>query len=69
MKIADSTNSLAPEQYGSRTNHQAIDLEENKALTYDLLHQLKRPGVICSKDAVKHYLIPSCIKPNKRRVL
>jgi hypothetical protein len=50
-----STNSLAPEQYGSRRNHWAIDLAVNKALTYDLLHQLKRPGAICSNDARSCY--------------
>jgi hypothetical protein len=35
MKIAEATCSLAPEQYGSRKNHRAIDLAVNKALTYD----------------------------------
>jgi hypothetical protein len=55
MKIAESTNSLPPEQYGSRRSHRAIDLAVNKALTYDLLRQLKRPGAICSNDARSCY--------------
>ncbi len=55
MKIAEATNSLAPEQYGSRKQHCAIDLAVNKALTYDLLRQLCRPGAICSNDARSCY--------------
>jgi hypothetical protein len=55
MKIAEQTKSLAPEQYGSRRGHRAIDLAVNKALTYDLLRQLKRPGAICSNDARSCY--------------
>ncbi len=55
MKIAEATNSLAPEQYGSRRHHRAIDLAVCKALTYDLLRQLKRPGAICSNDARSCY--------------
>ncbi len=47
----EHTQSLAPEQYGSRRGHRSIDLVVNKALTYDLLRQLKRPGAICSSDA------------------
>jgi hypothetical protein len=37
MRIAEKAHSLAPEQYGSRKNHRAIDLAINKSLTYDLL--------------------------------
>ncbi len=55
MKVAEATNSLASEQYGSRKNHRAIDLAVCKALTYDLLRQLKRPGAICSNDARSCY--------------
>jgi hypothetical protein len=55
MKVAEATNSLAPEQYGSRRQHKAIDLAVNKALTFDILHQLKRAGVICSNDAKSCY--------------
>jgi hypothetical protein len=37
MRLAEKTKSLAPEQYGSRKAHKAMDLAVNKALTYDLL--------------------------------
>jgi hypothetical protein len=36
MKVAEATNSLAPEQYGSRRQHKAIDLAVNEALTFDI---------------------------------
>jgi len=55
MKVAESTKSLAPEQYGSRKQHKAIDLAVNKALTFDILRQLKRAGAICSNDAKSCY--------------
>jgi hypothetical protein len=55
MKIAEHTKSLAPEQYGSRKKHKAIDLAVNKALTFDILRQLKRAGAICSNDAKSCY--------------
>ncbi len=55
MKVAERTNSLALEQYGSRKAHRAIDLAVNKTLTNDLLRQLKRPGAICSNDAKSCY--------------
>jgi hypothetical protein len=55
MQIAELTKSLAPEQYGSRKRHKAIDLAVNKALTFDILRQLKRSGAICSNDAKSCY--------------
>jgi hypothetical protein len=55
MKIAETSKSLAPEQYGSRKHHRAIDLAVCKVLTYDLLRQLKRSGAICSNDAKSCY--------------
>jgi hypothetical protein len=55
MRLAEKTKSLAPEQYGSRKAHKAMDLAVNKALTYDLLRQLKRPGAVCSNDAKSCY--------------
>jgi len=55
MAIAEKTNSLAPEQYGSRKKHKAIDLAVNKALTFDILRQLKWAGAICSNDAKSCY--------------
>lgn len=55
-RIAESTNSLIPEQYGSRNGHCSIDLAVSKALTYDLLCQLAmmvpgthRPLLPCNK--------------------
>jgi hypothetical protein len=55
MQIAESTRSLAKDQYGSRKRHRAVDLKVNKTLTYDILRQLKRPGAICSNDAKSCY--------------
>jgi hypothetical protein len=55
MQGAEACQALAPEQYGSRKGHKAIDLATCKALTYDLLWQLKRPGAICSNDAKSCY--------------
>jgi hypothetical protein len=54
-KVAESTKSLAPEQYESRKRHKAIDLAVNKALTFDILRQLKRSGAVCSNDAKSCY--------------
>jgi hypothetical protein len=55
MVMAEKTKSLAPEQYGSRKQHKAIDLAVNKALAYDNLQQQKRPGALCSNDAKTCY--------------
>jgi hypothetical protein len=55
MKVAEATKSLAPEQYGSRKQHRAIDLTVCKTLTYDTLRQLRRPGAICSNNACSCY--------------
>jgi hypothetical protein len=55
MRVAEKTKSLAQEQYGSRKRHKAIDLAVNKALTFDILRQLKRTGVICSNNAKSCY--------------
>jgi len=51
MRHAERTDSLAPEQYGSRKGHQAISIATNKSLTNNLLRQLKLQGAICSNDA------------------
>ncbi len=63
MIMAKKTKSLAPEQYGSRNKHKAIDLAVNKALAYDILQQQKRPGALCSNDAkmqpILHYGLPA----------
>jgi len=55
MALAEKTKSLAPEQYGSRKRHKAINLAVNKALTFDILRQLKRSRAICSNDAKSCY--------------
>jgi hypothetical protein len=55
MKVAERTKSLAPEQYGSSKRHKAIDLAVNKALTFDILRQMKRTGAICSNNAKSCY--------------
>jgi hypothetical protein len=51
MQIAEKAKVLAPEQYGSRKHHRAINLAVNKALTFDIHCQLKHPGAVCSNDA------------------
>jgi hypothetical protein len=55
MWLAESTNTLAEVQYGSRKHHHSINLAVNKTLTFDILRQLKRPGAICSNDAKSCY--------------
>jgi hypothetical protein len=55
MAVAEKTGALAPEQYGSRKRHKAMDLAMNKALTFDILRQLKRAGAICSNDPKSCY--------------
>ncbi len=57
MKVAKQTASLAREQYGRRRGHRAIDLAVNKALTFDILRQLKRAGAISSNDAKSCYYL------------
>jgi hypothetical protein len=52
MQLAESTHSLAPEQYGSRKHHKAIDLAVNKSLTKDIFCQLKRAGAISPSHAM-----------------
>jgi hypothetical protein len=55
MGLAEKTQALAPEQYGSQKRRRATDLAVNKALTYDIIRQLKRPAAVCSKDAKSCY--------------
>jgi hypothetical protein len=55
MTIAEQAQSLAPEQYGSRKAHRAINLATNKTLTNDILRQLKHSCAICSNDAKSCY--------------
>ena len=55
MKTAKQAKALAPEQYGSRKRHRSINLAVIKALTFDILRQLKRPGAVCSNDVESCY--------------
>jgi hypothetical protein len=55
MKRTKTLGALAPEQFGSRKYHKAIDLAACKTLTYDILRQLKRPGAICCNNAKSCY--------------
>jgi hypothetical protein len=55
MQQAEALGALAPEQYGSRKHHKAIDLAACKTITYDIIRQLKRPGAICCNDAKSCY--------------
>jgi len=55
MQIAEKAGDLAPEQYGSKKRHRAINLAVNKALTFDVLRQLRRSSAVCSNDAKSCY--------------
>jgi hypothetical protein len=57
MSNAEWSNALASEQYGSHKRHRATNLATNKALSYDLFRQLRRPGAVCSNDAKSYDLI------------
>ena len=70
MKNAEKHCTLAPEQFGSRKNHRAINLAVNKVLTNDILRQLKSPGAICANDAKSCYNLivhPSAVLAMKRQ--
>ena len=47
---AERNGGFAPEQYGSRKGHRAIEHALNKVLTLDLLRFQKRPGALCTND-------------------
>ena len=55
MSFAESCRALAPEQFGSRKNHQAILAALNKRLTNDLLRQRRLAGALCANDAKSCY--------------
>jgi hypothetical protein len=50
MWQAEDMGWLAPEQYGSRRSHSAIDHCLNKRLSFDLLRQYRQSGAICVND-------------------
>jgi hypothetical protein len=51
MTFSEKHVTLAPEQFGSRKNHQCVLAALNKRLTMDLLHQQQRAGALCPNDA------------------
>ena len=55
MQFGEANNLIAPEQYGSRKFHEAIDQGINKKLTYNVMTQAKTPGALCSNDAKSCY--------------
>jgi Reverse transcriptase (RNA-dependent DNA polymerase) len=54
-RVSDIRQPLAPEQYGSRKGHQAVDQWLNKRLTFDLSWILHKPMALCSNDAKSYY--------------
>jgi hypothetical protein len=55
-RASDTRQPLAPEQYGSRKGHQAVDQCLNKCLTFDLSWILHKPMALCANDAKSCYL-------------
>jgi hypothetical protein len=55
MAFAERHKALAPEQFGSRKNHQSVLAALNKRLTMDLLRQRRQAGALCSNDAKSCY--------------
>ena len=54
-QTAEKHGCLAPEQYGSRKKHMAIEHALNKRLTFDILRQQRLPAVWCANDAKSCY--------------
>jgi hypothetical protein len=55
MVHAERLRALAPEQYGSRKNHQSVLAALSKRVTMDLLRQRRQAGALCSNDAKSCY--------------
>ena len=55
IQHAEDIDELAPEQYDSRKSRSAIDQALHKRLTYDIMRQLRKPGILCSNDAKSCY--------------
>jgi hypothetical protein len=53
--VSPQRQALAPEQFGSRKRHQAIDQCLNKRITFDLSRQLHAPMALCANDAKSCY--------------
>ncbi len=54
-RLTCTRQAMAPEQFGSRKSHQAIDQCLNKRLTFDLSRQLHHPMALCANDAKSCY--------------
>ena len=57
MQHAERQNLIAPEQFGSRKRHSAIDQVIIKTLFYDILRIKRQDGFLCSTDAKGYYMI------------
>ena len=55
MAHAETHNLIAPEQFGSRKHHAAIDQVLIKTLYYDTLRIKRQDGYLCSNDAKSCY--------------
>ena len=55
MHQAELHNRIPQECYGSRKNHEAIDMAVNRRLVADLLRQKRNAGAIASVDAESCY--------------
>ena len=47
---AEAINDIAPEQYGTRKDKNSIDQALHKHITYDIMKQCKKPGILCSNN-------------------
>ena len=55
MHQAEALGRIPLEIYGSRKNHEAVEVAINRHLVADLLRQKRIPGVIASVDAESCY--------------
>jgi Na+/H+-translocating membrane pyrophosphatase len=55
MYFAEYCKVLAPEQFGSRKNHQLVIAALNKRVTMDVLRQCRQAGGLCSNNAKSCY--------------
>ena len=52
---AEAENLLPPDQFGSRKNHQAVEVAFNGLLYFDNLRLKRRNGALASVDAAQCY--------------
>jgi hypothetical protein len=55
MWNAEFFGQLASEQFGSRSDHRAIEQAWNKRLSFDLVRQKRRIAALCSNDMKSCY--------------